>query len=146
MIETGQEKWCSSWLSTLPIMEHGFALHKGAFRDALCLRYGWHPSNLPSYCSCGKEFTVEHALSCSHGGFPSIHHNELRDITAGLLSEVCHNVARRPVTEEQLNHRTANKEDGARLDITAESFWGSDRQRAFFYIGALSRRVIATPP
>ena len=33
------EKGGSSWLSTLPIMEHGFALHKGAFRDALCLRY-----------------------------------------------------------------------------------------------------------
>ena len=35
------EKGASSWLSTLPIEEHGFALHKGAFRDALCLRYGW---------------------------------------------------------------------------------------------------------
>ena len=132
------EKGGSSWLCTLPIMEHGFALHKGAFRDALCLRYGWHPSNLPSYCSCGKRFTVEHALSCSHGGFPSIHHNELRDITAGLLSEVCHNVGTepslQPVTEEQLTHRTANREDGARLDIAAESFWGSDRQRAFFDI------------
>ena len=32
------EKGASSWLSTLPIDEHGFALHKGAFRDALCLR------------------------------------------------------------------------------------------------------------
>ena len=30
----------SSWLSTLPIAEHGFALHKSAFREALCLRYG----------------------------------------------------------------------------------------------------------
>ncbi|KAL5470938.1 hypothetical protein EMCRGX_G028997 [Ephydatia muelleri] len=29
----------STWLSMLPIQEHGFALHKGAFRDALCLRY-----------------------------------------------------------------------------------------------------------
>ena len=34
------EKGASSWLSALPISEHGFALHKGAFRDALCLRYG----------------------------------------------------------------------------------------------------------
>ena len=34
------EKGASSWLSALPIFEHGFALHKGAFRDALCLRYG----------------------------------------------------------------------------------------------------------
>ena len=27
------EKGASSWLSTLPIEEHGFNLHKGAFRD-----------------------------------------------------------------------------------------------------------------
>ena len=33
------EKGASSWLSALPITEHGFALHKGAFRDVLCLRY-----------------------------------------------------------------------------------------------------------
>ena len=30
------EKGASSWLSTLHIEEYGFALHKGAFRDALC--------------------------------------------------------------------------------------------------------------
>ena len=35
------------------------------------------------------------------------------------------------MTEEQLTHRTANSEDGARLDIVAENFWGRDRQCAF---------------
>lgn len=35
------------------------------------------------------------------------------------------------VTREQLTHRTANREDGARLDIVAECFWGGDRQHAF---------------
>ena len=30
--------------------------------------------------------------------------------------------------------RTANKEDGVHLDAVAESFWGRDRQRAFFYV------------
>ena len=33
------EKGASSWLSALPIREHGFSLHKGAFIDAICLRY-----------------------------------------------------------------------------------------------------------
>ena len=37
------EKGASSWLLTLPIAGHGFDLHKGAFRDALCLQYGWRP-------------------------------------------------------------------------------------------------------
>ena len=31
-------------------------------------------------------FTVEHAFICTRGGFPFICHNELRDITAGLLT------------------------------------------------------------
>ena len=73
------------------------------------------------------QFTVEHALSCSHGGYPSIRHNELHDITAELMSEVCHNVgikpSLQPVTDEHLVHRTANRKDGARLDVAAESFW-----------------------
>ena len=37
------EKGASSWLTTLPIDAHGFALHKGGFRDALSLRYNWAP-------------------------------------------------------------------------------------------------------
>ena len=130
------EKGASSWLTVLPISEHGFALHKGAFRDALCLRYGWHPSHLPSYCICGHGFTIEHVLSCPRGGFPSIRHNEIRNITADLLNEVCHSVgiepSLQPVTGEQFEHRTAIRDDGARLDIVAQRFWGRDRQSAFF--------------
>lgn len=33
-----------------------------------------------------------------------------------------------------LVHKTANREDGARLDVVAENIWGRDRQRAFFDI------------
>ena len=33
-------KGASSWLTVLPLDEHGFSLHKGDFRDAVCLRYG----------------------------------------------------------------------------------------------------------
>ena len=82
------EKGASSWLATLSIVEHGFALHKGAFRDLLCLRYGWRPSHLPSHCICAHHFTVEHAFICTHGGFPSNRHKELTDITVGLHTEV----------------------------------------------------------
>ena len=63
-------------------LKHAASIHKGAFRDAIALRYGWLPSNIPSTCTCGKSFTVEHALSCPLGGFPSIRHNEIRDLTA----------------------------------------------------------------
>ena len=70
----------SSWLTALPLSEHGFVLHKRAFRDALRLRYGWRPPLLPSSCVCSEPFTVEHPLSCLHGGLPSIRFNELRKI------------------------------------------------------------------
>ena len=135
-LKVSSKKGASSWLSTLPIAEHRFALHKEAFRDALCLRYGWCLSNLPTICVCGKPFLVEHALNCACGGLPSIWHNELRDITADLLTEVCHNVRTEPalqsLSQEQLKRKTANREDGSCLDVVAESFWGRDRQHAFF--------------
>ena len=40
-VRAASEKGASAWLTALPIEEHGFALHKVAFRDALALRYGW---------------------------------------------------------------------------------------------------------
>ena len=91
-----QEKGASHWLTILPMAEHGFSLHKGAFRDGLCLRYGWKPERLPTACACGKQFNVEHALSCNRGGFPILRHNELRNITASMLSQVCPNVSVEP--------------------------------------------------
>ena len=57
---------------------------------------------------------------------------------ADLLSGVCHSIGTKPslepVTGEQFEHRTANCEDGVQLDIVAQSFWGRDRQRAFFNV------------
>jgi hypothetical protein len=43
-----QEKGASSWLTSLPIEKIYFALHKGAFHDALALRYNWQPLHTPS--------------------------------------------------------------------------------------------------
>ena len=136
MISLLSEKGASSWLSALPVEEHGFALHKGAFRDALFLRYGWLPSGLPIHCACGQGFSIDHALNCPTGGYPTLRHNELRDFTAGVLSEVCTDVCTepplQPLSGETLTYATANVEDGARLDISAAGFWGSQHQKAFF--------------
>ena len=130
-----------SWLihssiSALPVEEHGFALHKGAFHDALCLRYGWLPSGLPTQCVCGQGFSVDHSMNCPTGGYPTLRHNELRDFTAAILSEVCTDVCVEPplqsLSGETLTYATANREDGARLDVSAAGFWGGHHQRAFF--------------
>ena len=118
------------------IEEFGFTLHKGAFQDAMALRYNWQPCRMPSSCACGSNFTIEHSLSCPKGGFPSIRHNEIRDLTANLLSEVCHDVCvepnLQPLTGEQLSYATSNKQEGARLDIAANGLWGGRYERTFF--------------
>ena len=51
-------KGASSWLTALPIDEHGFALHKSDFRDAVCLRYGWPLLHLPTECICGTSLNM----------------------------------------------------------------------------------------
>ena len=118
--------------------EFGFTLHKGAFRDAIALRYGWLPSNTPTSCACGASFTVEHALSCPKGGFPIIRHDEVSDLTANLMSEVCDNVRiepdLQPITGEAFSRTSTVVEDGARLDISASGFWGGRFEHAFFAV------------
>ena len=73
---------------------------------------------------------------CSKGGFPAIRHNEVRDLTADLLTEVCYDVEVEPklqeLTGEHMHLRSANTEDGARLDVRARGFWGHSSQCAFF--------------
>ena len=68
-----------------------------------------------------------YSFNCPCGSFPSICHNEVRDLTAGLLSEVCCDVgiepALQPLECEPPYFATAKKEDGAHLDVVARDFW-----------------------
>ena len=119
--------------SLAPRCTSTYCLTKGEFWDGLCLRYGWTPARVPSHCSCGQEATVAHSLSCPYGGFPSIRHNGIRDVTARLLDEVCTSVSieplLQPLTGERLRYRTANVEDRALLDVAANGLWGSRFER-----------------
>ena len=104
-------------------------MHKGAFWDSLALRYNWTPSRLPSTCVCSSSHSIEHALSCPKGGLPSIRHNEIRDLTTHLMTEVCNDVCiephLQPLTGEHLDYATSIIQEGeARLDIAANGFWG----------------------
>lgn len=67
IVDSASEKGASSWLTVLPVASSGFVLHKSAFRDALCLRYGWSCKDLPSHCKCGKQPSV---AVLSYGGLP----------------------------------------------------------------------------
>ena len=136
LFDIANEKGSSIWLSVLPLKSHRCHLHKGAVRDGLCLQYGWDPPHLHDHCKCGVPFTIDHAFNCPCGVFRSIRHNELRDITALLMSEVCHNVTIEPILQplsgESLHPRSAILEDNARSDVRAEGFWDCRQQQAYF--------------
>ena len=134
-VDLAKEKAASSWLSVLPLDDHGFSLNKGAFRDAVCLRYGWTLPNTPSKCSRGTIFSANHAMICPKEGFLTIRHNEIRDLTASLLTNVCHNVATeprlQPLSGELMSSCSAITTNEARLDIRVRGFW-STAQDAYF--------------
>ena len=135
-MEQASEKGASAWLTAIPMSKHGFNLHKQAFRDALCLRFGWTPTRLATHYLCGQPFNVNHAFSCPKGAMPSIRHNAIRDITAQLLTEVCPNVCveptLQPLTGESFPLRSTNTEEGTRLDVKAQNFWDKSKQSTFF--------------
>ena len=61
-MELAQEKGASSLLTAFSVEEFGFALHKGSFRDALALPYGWSPYHAPIHCDCGDPFSMNHVV------------------------------------------------------------------------------------
>ena len=68
------------------------------------------------------------------GGFVHRRHDEVRDMLANLLKDVCHDVQVEPhlqiLTGEVLTS-SVNSSDEARLDISARGFWQRG-QRAFY--------------
>ena len=107
------EPGASFWLLALPLQDQGFYLTKQEVWDALHLSYGWTLLNTPSHCVCGQTFTTDHAMMCRYGGLTFVRHNDLRDITAELLSTMCNDVAieppLQPLSGEILTPGTANR-------------------------------------
>jgi len=65
----GRASATGQWLSCMPSAVSGTELVCDEFRDAIRLRYGRTPTNLPEKCDgCGAKFTLEHAISCKVGG------------------------------------------------------------------------------
>ena len=122
-------------LTSLPLKEEGYIVNRQCFFDLIRIRYGWQLDRLPSKCECGSTFSIDHALSCKKGGFVSLRHNQVRNLTASLLNEVCHDVCVEPqllqLTGENLNEKMAIRSDEARVDIAARSFWVTG-QMVFF--------------
>ena len=132
--QLGTEKGASNWLTMLPIAEYGFESSKH-FCDSISLRHGWKISKLPTTYPCGSKFDIQHSMSCKKGGFVTIRHNDLRDLTAKILSEVCNDTKIEPklvpLSGEDLSNQTANRSNEARLDVRASGFLERGQQTFF---------------
>ena len=96
LLSIAEEKGVSSWLTADPSFENGASLNKSDFRDAVCLRYGFPIDGLLTGCVCGAEMTVDHALTCPCGGYPTARHNEVRDVLADVAGNVFPDVETEP--------------------------------------------------
>ena len=110
-MKVSAENGASSWFSTLPIADHGFALSALRSLQRCPLTVLWLKSTSSTISLClWPRLTIEHALSCSRGRVQSIRHNEIRDMTVDLMSEVCYGVSielcLQAVTEKQLMHKS----------------------------------------
>ena len=104
------------------------------------LLINYHLFLLSRFLTCLRLMCEVNILLCNMPSavLVAIHHNELRDLTGDLLSEVCNDVGIEPTLQplhnEPLHCATANREDGARLNVVARDFWGQNRQHVFFDI------------
>ena len=77
-----------AWLTVLTSTMNDTELGAQKWRDALFLRYGLEPPDLPLQCDgCDAKFTIRHALDCKKGGLVTARHNELRDGVADLAGK-----------------------------------------------------------
>ena len=108
----------------IPIKRNGFSLEKQAFWDAIRIRYNIPLERLPTLCVCRDSFNLQHALSCLKGELVITRHNELRNLTAEILREVCKNVVIEllftPLMGEELQ-KSSNTSNQARADVSARA-------------------------
>ena len=148
-IQLASKKGVSSWLNALPLLKHGFDLTKTEFRDGIALRYTWEAKNTPAICPCGKEFSLTHALHCAKSGHTYLRHNEIRDVFANLMDDVCHDAQIEPKLQchdrEIFSSNSTTTDDDARLNIKANGLWGSNFNRTFFEVKIFNPHAKSCP-
>ena len=122
-----REKGAGGWLTALPIQSLGYALNKEDFRGSLCIRYGWRVRNMPSYCVCGADNSINHSLVCKTGGYTIFRHNIVRDAIAEILRETCKDVVIEPelipIDSDYNLNSSGNIAEKARLDVSSVGLW-----------------------
>ena len=126
------EKDASAWVTALPLDEYGFALHKSAFKMLL-------PCVMAGFCFALLHTVLVEHLFLLNTPYPALKVGYLlfdtRDLAATLLTEAFSQVTTEPelplVSQEDFSLSTANLQDGARLDIAMNRFWGGRSECVF---------------
>ena len=117
MNDINQKPGASSWTSLLTLEDKGCVLNKQLFGDLIHIRYGWELTCLSENCVCVIKFGLQHDISCKKGGFVTIQHNQVINITATLLNEICNDVQIEPqlqsLSGEHFDAKTDNKHEAA---------------------------------
>lgn len=126
-VELACEKGAGVWLSALPLQAAGYIMNKQEFRNAICLRYGRAVPNTPPYCACGEKNDLDHTLNCKLGGYVTMRHNNIRDVEARFLKEVCKDVKTEPelIPIGNTESESSNEAKKARPDVSAVGIWSS---------------------
>ena len=148
-IQMTSEKGASRGLNALSLSKHCSDLTKTEFRDGIALRYTWEAKKTPAICPCGKDFSLTHALHCAKGGYTHLRHNEIRDVFANLMDDVCHDVQIKPklqsLDRKLFSSNSTTTDDDARLDIKANGLWGSCFNRTFFAVKIFNPHAKSCP-
>ena len=148
-IQLALGKGASSWLNSLPLLKHGFDLTKTEFRDGIELRYTWEAKNTPAICQCGKKFSLTHGLHCAKGGLTHLQHNEIIDVFANLMDDVCHDVQieqkLQSLDGEIFSSNSTTTDDDAQLDIKTNGLWVSRFTRILFDVKIFNPHAKSCP-
>ncbi|KAG0720642.1 hypothetical protein GWK47_048108 [Chionoecetes opilio] len=132
-IHIAQETGASNWLTSLPIRAKGFNLNKQEFVDAVCSEVRLASEGLPNTCGVDPP-TAQTTHDVQKGDSCVSRHDEVRDLTASMLKEVCHDVSTEPtllpLDGELLRTGQPIPPLRLRVDICARGFW-TRGQRTF---------------
>ena len=141
-------KQMGGWLNILPQFRNGTVLSAGEFRDAIRIRFGLPPLNLPKKCNgCGAAFSVGHAMKCGKGGLVILRHNEVASEWADLcatassasavsIKPAIHSDRTAAAAATNARSREPNGNTvpiDARADVGVRNFW-SRQQTALFNV------------
>ena len=74
-----------------------------------------------------NKFDIQHSIRCKKGDFIYVKHNDLRDLTANMMSEVCKDTKIKPkvtpLSGGEVQGKMSNKLNEAKEDIRNRGFW-----------------------